>query len=270
MFTSRRGWIFAALVIVGSCLVSGCGGGTLSNLNSSSSSSTTSGQISGQVVDSFSKAPLPGTFIALELRDSQNIERPLRVTYTDANGKFAFQSVPTGTYEVAAYSPNNFNPFYTWMVIFSVPQQADLGAVPLQGTIQAPEGFPGTATGTVTSSPVAVESTIWLMSPVTRNGTNLLVTIPFTANGFVSKTNGAASAVAYGVKTETFLPLIGVFSGNSVSYQANSGSGNMVIDAQAFQSSLPTTPDCVPPELQTAPFTITIGPGMVTGVPTLA
>ena len=269
MLASKQGRIFVVLVIAGSCLINGCGGNS-SNSNSLNSSNPTFGQISGQIVDSLSKAPLPGTFVSLEQRDSQNIERLLRVISTDAQGNFTFQSVSSGTYEVVAYSAN-FNPSYTWMVIFAVPQNANLGSVPLQGTFLAPEGFPGTAQGMVTASPVAVDTTIWLMSPVSQNGTSLLVTIPFTAAGFVSRSNVVTSAFPYGVSTETFLPTIGIFSVNGVAYTANSGDASLfVIDAQAVQPATTVTPDCVPPELQTAPFGITAGPGVITNVPTLA
>jgi hypothetical protein len=257
------------MLISGLCLANGCGGNASTPPNSptpiSNPPNSNSGQISGQVVDAQTKTPLATTFVSLEKRDSQNIERILQVTSTDANGNFTFQSVPSGTFEVAIYSDRSF-PFYSWMVIFTVPETGNVGAVPLQPYFPAAEGLPGTAQGMVTSSPVAVDATIWVMAPVTQNGRNTSVIVPFTANGYLLKTNG--TTISYGISTLATLPTIGVFSGHSVTYTANTSNG-FVIDAQAFQSSLPPAPNCAPSELQTVSFVIPCGPGTINNVPSL-
>jgi len=221
--------------------------------------------ISGTTVDAVSQAPLQGTFVALEQRDSQNIDRVQKVTTTDANGNFAFQSVSSGTYDVVAYSNPHGGTYYAWVVIFSVPANASLGAVPLQPQFPAPEGLPGSIGGSVTSSPVAVPVTAWLANSLTQNGNTVLVVIPFTGSGFAASGIGSLS---YGFSTLIFIQNVGTFNGNGVTYTPPIGLGGLIVVAQAFQSSSSTNPDCVPPELHTASFSIP-PVGVTTSIPTL-
>src|SRR5215469_15359815 len=70
-----RDKVLAIFAVAGACLLAGCGGG--------SSSPPSNMTISGTIVDAVSQAPLQGTFVALEQRDSQNIDRVQKVTTTD-------------------------------------------------------------------------------------------------------------------------------------------------------------------------------------------
>jgi Domain of unknown function (DUF4382) len=78
--------------------------------------------VSGQVIDAVTKTPITGNvLVAIEQPDSTGVDRIMMETTADANGKFRFCPLPTGTFDIVAVAvgPNNLP--YNATVALNIP-----------------------------------------------------------------------------------------------------------------------------------------------------
>ena len=132
--------------------VEGCGG----ILGSGSGSA---GTLTGTVVDSSTKSPVPGALVKLEQADSTGAtDRIVLSTVSAADGTFGFKPSASGTYDVVADATvtPTAGPSVTYAatVTYGVPATASLGQIPLvsvTGSSTNP-GTPVTLSNQVSSS----------------------------------------------------------------------------------------------------------------------
>jgi hypothetical protein len=247
----------------------------------------TAGQISpnnsgigGQVVDSITKAPISvSILVALEKTDGTGVDRIVMEASADANGKFRFCPLPTGTFDVVivAIGPNNLP--YNATAVVNVPNGTNLNTIPLIAEAGAPspailQGFvtASTASGGATAdvSLAALQSVSFgTTMTVTRELNVPLQTISATATspavsstGLVSISNntncpagspGNANCAPYTLVVPASNPNIGVFSSSGISYTAPvTGDVLFTVDAIASAPSSGGMPDCMPPEMTTS------------------
>jgi hypothetical protein len=232
--------------------------------------------ISGQVVDSITKAPIAGTvLVAAEMPDSTGVDRIVMQASPDANGNLRFCPLPPGTFDIVivAVGPNNLP--YNATAVVNVPNGVNLNTIPLIAEVGALspailQGFvtATTATGgaTVDVSLAALQSvSIGTTMAVTRQLNIPLQTIPATATssavtstGLVSISTNVncptgspanANCAAYTLVVPASNPSVGVFSSSGFTYAAPAAPGVFfAVDASAAQPMSGGMSDCIPPE----------------------
>ena len=145
--------------------------------------------ISGQVLDSISKAPIAGSVqVAIEQRDSAGIDRIIMQAVADSNGNFNFCPLPTGVFDVVVVGIGIANVPYNATTVLNVPNGTNLGAIPLIAELgaTAPAVFQefvtatnGAAAGTIDVSLSALQ-TVPSGATMTQQITIPLQTIPAT------------------------------------------------------------------------------------------
>ena len=107
--------------------------------------------ISGQVVDSATKAPIVGSVqVAIEQQDSAGVDRILMQAVADSNGNFNFCPLPTGTFDIVVVAIGLANMPYNATTVLNVPNGTNLGAILLIAELgaTAPAIFQGFVTAT--------------------------------------------------------------------------------------------------------------------------
>lgn len=232
--------------------------------------STNNSGISGQVVDSITKAPITtGTvLVALETPDS-GTDIISRQTAADSNGNFNFCPLPPGsTFDVVVVAIDGAGVAYNATIAVGVPGGTNLGAIPLvaeTGTSTAPATLQGFVTATTGAAPATIDAAVSALQTIPLNGGGTVaVTIPAEGNStpnisVESNSNCPPTAplntncAQYTLIEPASNPSVGFFSGGSISY-APPASGDVLysIGASAFQPSDGTTQDCTPPSQTTS------------------
>ena len=199
--------------------------------------------ISGQVLDSITKAPIVGSVqVAIEQEDSSGVDRILMQSVADSNGNFTFCPLPTGTFDIVVVGIGTANIPYNATTVWNVPNGTNLGAIPLIAEIGATapailQGFVtatnGAAAGNIDVSLSALQ-TATSGTATTRPITIPLQTISATpltpevdSTGLVSVSsntncpNGApanANCASYTLVVPASNPSVGIFSSSGFSY----------------------------------------------------
>jgi hypothetical protein len=235
--------------------------------------------ISGQVVDSVTKAPIAGNvLVAIEQPDSTGVDRIVMEAAADASGDFRFCPLPSGTFDIVAVAvgPNNLP--YNATAVVNVPNGTTLNAIPLVAETGAPSPaiLQGVVTAATSSGGATVDVTLSALQAISFTSTmtvNRQLTIPLesiaatatssaiTSTGVISiSTNTAcptgspasANCSAYTLVVPGSNPSVGVFSSSGFSYAAPAaGDVPFSVDAVAAVPLSGGVADCTPPEKTT-------------------
>jgi hypothetical protein len=233
--------------------------------------------IGGQVLDSVTKAPIVGTvLVAVELPDSQGIDRIVMESAADANGNFRFCPLPTGPFDVVivAVGPNNLP--YNATAVLNVPNGTNLSAIPLvaESGAAAPAVLQGFVTAAGSMSAAMADVSLSTLQSVSVGQTTRSLTIPLqtiqmaaatpavSSTGLISVESNAtcptgsptnANCAAYKLVVPGSNPSVGVFSSSGITY-ATPASGDVLftVDAIAAIPNSGGTPDCTPSEMKTS------------------
>jgi uncharacterized protein DUF4382 len=236
----------------------------------------TSSSISGTAVDSVTKQAIAGgnTVVALEQKDSNNVDRVIMETIAGANGSFAFCPVPAGTYDIVITAINGAGVAYAATVITGVQPGNSLGNVPLTAAA-LPASLKGQITTSTGSVATAADLQLSALQPVTVNSTALEITTPLpqfpAAMATLMTAPGTCPAntdcVNYTLSVPAANPSVGAFvtTGTQTPAAPPAGPVNYTMDALAFVPGQAGTADCNPSHMQTSqtststPLTATAG-----------
>lgn len=243
--------------------------------------SITSVSINGTVLDSVTRQPVAGgsTVVALEQKDSNNVDRVIMETVAAANGNFVFCPVSAGTYDVVITAIDGSGKAYAATVITGVQPGNGLGNVPITAAA-LPASIQGQITSTTGSVGTAADITLSALQPITVNSATLLVTTPLpqfpSATATLSTAAGtcpsATDCVSYALSVPAANPSVGAFvtTGNQTPAPPSPEAVRYTMDALAFIPGQAGAPDCNPSHLQTsqtsasAPLTVTAGTPVTT------
>jgi hypothetical protein len=239
---------------------------------------TNNSGISGQIVDSITKAPINGqVLVAVEQADNTGTERIVRQASTDSNGNFRFCPLPTGPFDVVAVAVGPANLPYNATTVLNVPGGTSLGPIPLiaETGATAPAVLQGFVTATNAGAPAQIDVGLSALQVITvsggaNRGLNIpLETIQKTATSpevdstsslsVTSATNCPSGAPAntncaqYTLVVPASNPNIGVFTAGNVSYTAPTPAPVLfTVDAIAAKPMSGGTPSCTVPEQTTS------------------
>lgn len=144
---------------------------------------TTAVSINGALIDSQTQQPIPNVkaIVALEQKDTNNVDVVKMQVATDANGQFALCPVPVGTYDLVAVAVNTqTGQSYAATIIAGVQPGTAIGNIPMVAvtgantTTASVKGSVTTTKGSATQADVVVAA----LQQVDLGAGNLLVTIP--------------------------------------------------------------------------------------------
>ena len=221
--------------------------------------------ISGTLVDKATNQPIPNStgIVALERRDSSNVDRVVMQTKADANGNFSLCPVPEGTYDVVAVAVTNTGTAYAATIATGVAPGSSMGNLPLvaqTGTATTNATITGRVTTVNGSGGTVSDLTLYAMQQVSLGGTNVSFIIPLADQASPSSTVSLTTATGgscaastacadYTVKVPAMWPNIGAYSGNTTAYtQSTATPVNYIMGAQAFVPSSGGTTNCTPSE----------------------
>ena len=233
--------------------------------------------ISGQIVDSLTKAPIKGNvFVAVEQTDSTGTDRIVMETTADANGNFRFCPLPTGPFDIVAVAIGPANLPYNATTVMNVPNGTSLGAIPLvaETGATAPATLKGFVTATNAGAAAQIDVSLSALQSVTVSGATRAMTIPLQTIAATATTPEVDSTSPISVTAATTCPTgspanancaeytlvvpasnpnVGVFSAGSVSYTAPAtGDVLFTVDAVAAKPMSGGTPSCSPAEMTTS------------------
>lgn len=244
----------------------------------------TAGQISpnnsgigGQVVDTSTSKPIPGTvLVALEQPDRSGIDRVVMEATVDSSGNFRFCPLPMGTFDivVVAVGPNNLP--YNPTVVLNVPNGANLNMIPLnpETGVSGPAILSGFVTASTASAGAAVDVALAALQTVSASSGSRQLTIPLQtiaatstnpeidSTGLISissNTNcpsgspATANCGSYTLVVPGSNPSVGIFSSSGFSYAAPAaGDVLFSVDAVAAVPNSGGILDCMPSEVTTS------------------
>lgn len=234
--------------------------------------------ISGQVVDSVTKAPISGSVqVAIEQQDSAGVDRIMMQTVADNNGNFTFCPLPTGMFDIVVVAIGPANVPYNATTILNIPNGVNLGAIPLVSEAGAtgPAQFQGVVTATSGTAAVSIDVSLSALQTVpsgsstTREITIPLQTIPATstlpavqstgtisvdsATGCPTTAPKNANCGSYMLVVPASNPSVALYSSSGLTYSTPAtGDVLFTVDAQAAQPMSGGTPDCMPSEITTS------------------
>ena len=237
--------------------------------------------ISGQVVDSLSKAPISGkVLVALEQPDTTGVDRIVMEAAADAGGNFRFCPLPPGTFDlvIVAVGPNNLP--YNATAIANVTNGANLGVIPLVAETGAAapavlDGFVTATTGTGSSiAGASVDVTLSALQSITVGANTKQLTIPLETIAATSTSPEVDSSPMISITSSTACPTgspakancaeyklvvpasnpnVGVFSSSGTTYTAPaSGDVLFTVDPVATATTNSGVADCSPSEMTTS------------------
>jgi len=240
--------------------------------------STTASSINGTVVDSVSKAAIPGTVVvALEQKDDGGVDRVIMQTTADpTTGQFVFCPVPEGTYDMVIAAVTATGGAYAPLIITGVQPGSTTGTLsmvaPPSSTEASIAGLITTSTG---SAATAADISTSALEPVSLGGTSVPVTMPLATQSATNLSLSTATGtscpantdcVNYTLSVPADPPYVAAWSSGTISPVQGSGPINYTVDSLAFVPQSGGTADCSPSEVQVttqktggAPLTVTPG-----------
>jgi hypothetical protein len=182
--------------------------------------------IQGRVVDGTTGEPISGAVVFLETRESLpgfTIGRVRNQLASGPDGRFSFNSLPEGFYDVvAAAQTASFT--YNATVTLEVPPGSDMGDIPLVREDGGPATIEGSVTTQTGSDPEEADVQFTALQAASAE---LLVTIPlFGSSTPLVVTTGASSCTStdvacgnYSLVVPASNPQIGTFGAPPISYQ---------------------------------------------------
>jgi hypothetical protein len=232
-----------------------------------------SSAINGTVIDNSTTKPIVGgtTVVALEQKDSGNVDRVVMSTLADANGNFVLCPVPAGSYDLVVAAVNGGGVFYAATVTTGVQAGTAVGNIPLNPEPSGNGANAGAAslTGLVQTngSSGAVSETVALsaLQTVDIAGSNLLVTIPLVqqsvATSNVTTGSGAScggfDCIDFTLAVPGVNAFVGSFVGSGTLYVQSIG-GSYIVDGQPVPHA-DGTPVCGQTDMMSSPVTVTPG-----------
>jgi hypothetical protein len=252
--------------------------------------------ISGQIIDSSSKAAIAGpVLVAIERTDASGIDRIFMEAAADPNGNFRFCPLPVGIYDIVAVAlgPNNLP--YNATAVLNVPNGTSLGTIPLVPETGAPgpavlEGF---VTATTGSLPAQIDVGLAALQTVSLSGgtarqlsiplettqaTPASPSLPSTNPLSIVSSNACpvgspmnANCAEYTLVVPASNPSVAVFSASGLTFAAPAtGDVLFQVDAQAIRPNSGGSAICMPRELMaskdTANQPLKVTPGITTMV----
>jgi hypothetical protein len=223
--------------------------------------------ISGRVIDSQTKQPIPLAIVAIEQRDPNNslMDRIVAQKFTGPDGEFIFCPLPPGqTFDIVAVAITG-QAAYNPTVTLNVPAGTTTGDIPLVRE----SGVPATVTGrvtTTTSPPLGATSADIALSALQptkplSSGNSLIVTVPLldgSTQSVATESNpscpNGTDCVNYELLVPSSNPKVGVFGQPYA--DPFPGPVNYWVNAQAFvplaSQNNPGQADCSPSSLPAA------------------
>jgi uncharacterized protein DUF4382 len=231
--------------------------------------------ISGQIVDSVTKAPIAGkVLVALEQTDG-TVDRILMEAAADANGNFAFCPLPTGMFDIVAVAVGPKNLPYNATAVLNVANGTKLGALPLiaETGATAPATIQGFVTATTGTAPASADVQMAALQVISLSGgTSRSLNIPLETIQATASTPEVDSTLIVPVDSPTSCPSgsppntncaeytlvvpasnpsFGIFSASGTAFSAPAaGDVILTVDAQAFKP-MSSVSFCTPSELTT-------------------
>jgi hypothetical protein len=206
--------------------------------------------ISGQIVDSMTKAQISGpVLVAIEQTDSSGIDRILMEASADANGNFRFCPLPTGTFDIVAVAlgPNNLP--YNASAVLNVPNGQSLGPIPLVAETGAsgPAVLQGFVTAVAGTMPAQIDAGMAALQTISvPGGTTRQLSIPLETAPATSTSPAEASTNPLAVASHTACPVGSPANANCAQYTLVVPASNPSVGlfaASGFTYSVPASGD---------------------------
>lgn len=210
--------------------------------------------ISGQVVDSVTKVPIPGAQVALEQADMNGTEHIFMQAAADSNGNFRFCPLPAGaSFDVVADAVNSLGIAYNATTLLHVPIGTAIGNLPVVaeiGNSSAPAVIQGLVTAVNGTAGANADVSLAALQTVSNpSGGTLQIATPLLNTTQQSSTpsvaiqsatpcQGATPAGAFCAQYTLVVPAsnpsIGTFTPGTVTYNPPpSGDVPYIVQAQA-------------------------------------
>lgn len=229
--------------------------------------SLTSASISGTALDSVTRQPIAGgnAVVALEQKDSHNVDRVIMETVAGANGNFVFCPVPAGMYDIVIAAINGAGTAHAATVITGVQPGNSLGNVPLTAAA-LPASLKGQITTSTGAAATSADIDLSALQPITVNSATVMITTPLAQLPAATATLTTAPAVApatcpantdcvnYTLAVPAANPSVGAFitTGNQTPAPPPAGTVNYTMDAIASVPGSAGIADCAPANMQTS------------------
>ena len=206
--------------------------------------------ISGQIVDSLTKAPISGpVLVAIETTDNTGTDHILMEASADANGNFRFCPLPPGTFDIVAVAlgPNNLP--YNATAVVGVPNGQSLGLIPLVAETGAsgPALLQGFVTATSGIAPAQIDAAMAALQTISvPGGATRQLSIPLESAPATSVTPAQASTSPLAVASNTACPAGSPANANCAQYTLVVPSSNPsvgVFSSSGFTYSVPAAGD---------------------------
>lgn len=206
--------------------------------------------ISGQIVDSLTKAPISGpVLVTIERTDNIGTDRILMEASTDANGNFRFCPLPSGTFDIVAVAlgPNNLP--YNATAVLNVPNGQSLGPIPLVAETGAtgPAVLQGFVTATSGTAPAQIDAAMAALQSISvPGGTTRQLNIPLQNAPATSTTPAQASTSPLAVASNAACPVGSPANANCAQYTLVVPASNPsvgVFASSGFTYSVPAAGD---------------------------
>ena len=217
--------------------------------------------ITGQLVDSVSLQAVPsGQFtVALEQKDSRQVDRVMMETVADSKGNFTFCPVPGGAFDIVASGlRTDTNATYAPTAALGVNSATAMGPVPMTAVPSSPNTSAFLSGGVqlqgTSNPPASADTTVSALQLVTASGLGAInLTIPFlqtqsstitlpTQAGCVPNTDCAVFNLAVPPANVFF----GQFSSGGTTYTPNLGLVSYSIEGTATVPESGGLADCSP------------------------
>jgi hypothetical protein len=206
--------------------------------------------ISGQIVDSLTKAPITGpVLVAIEQTDSTGIDRIRMEASADANGNFRFCPLPTGTFDIVAVALGPKNLPYNATSVLNVPNGQSLGPIPLvaEAGASGPAVLQGFVTATAGTTPAQIDAAMAALQTISvPGGTTRQLSIPLEAAPATLISPAQASTNPLALTSTTACPAGSPSNADCAQYTLVVPASNPsvgVFSASGFTYSLPASGD---------------------------
>jgi hypothetical protein len=236
--------------------------------------------ISGRIIDNTGQ-PIPLALVAVEQKDSNNVDRIIVQKFTGLDGRFIFCPLPSGqTFDIIAVAITG-KAAYNATVTLNVPVDTAMGDIPLVPESGLPAIIKGQVTTTTSNQETSADIALSALQPTTplpTTGppTSLIVTIPLLNGSTHSVTTESnpgcltgTDCADYSLLVPASNPQVGEFGQGYKS--PFSAPVNYWVNAEAFVPMSATTnagkADCSPSSLPTVfngTTSFTVAPGGTT------
>lgn len=227
--------------------------------------------LAGKVVDSVTQQPIANATIVavLEKRDANNVSRVVMQKVVDANGSFSICPITAGeTFDLVVAAIITSGPdagkAYAATVVTGVTAGSALGNIPL---VLPASALASTLSGKITTSTgsaaASADLSVGALQPI---GGGVMVTVPLADQSTATLSLATAAdpscpvntnCVSYSMVVPPANPNVGPVGGPFTQDTVNTV--QYVVDALAFVVGSGGTANCTPPEVPSAPQTVTAG-----------